>query len=193
MAASGDALAVGAVASLARPGGTVTGSTFFGRELYGKRLELLKAAMPRLTHVAVLLNPDNPTYVSELNDMEGVAKSMKVSLSRFEERQPDEFDGVFTAMAQRRVDAVVITNEAVFTANSARIADVAARRRLPSAGSKQFVEAGGLIGYDHNTLELYRRAAYFVDKILKGAKPGDLPVERPTKFELVINRASRES
>jgi len=187
MAASGNALARGLVASLARPGGNVTGSTFFGPELYGKRIELLKAAMPRLTHVAVPFDPANPALVSELNDLERVAKSMKVKMSRFEARQPDEFDGVFTMMARKRVEAVVITDESLYTANSARLADVAARRRLPSAGNKEFAEAGGLIGYAHDPRELYRRAAYFVDRILKGAKPADLPVERPTKFELVIN------
>ena len=187
MAASGNALAVGLVASLARPGGNVTGSTFFGPEVYGKRIELLKAALPRLTHVAVLFNPDNPTYALEFNAMEGVAKAMKVRLTPFEVRQPDEFDGVFTAMAQKRVDAVVITDDPLYNANATRVAGVAARRRLPSAGSKEFAEAGGLIGYGHNPRELYRRAAYFVDRILKGAKPGDLPVERPTRFDLVIN------
>ena len=188
MAVSGDAVATGLVASLARPGGNITGSTFFDPELTAKRLELLKEAMPRVAQVAALLNPDNPASIGPvLQAMQIAAKSMKVGLQQFEVLGPNEFDSAFAAMANRRVDAVAVLDDGVFLANARAIADVAAKNRLPLIGNKEFAEAGGLIGYGVNFLELWRRAAYFVDRILKGAKPGDLPVEQATKFELIIN------
>ena len=187
MPAVGDAIATGIVASLARPGGNITGSTFFGPELNAKRLEFLKEALPRITHVAVLLNPDNPGVRPNLQAMELTAKLLNVRLQRFEVRGRDEFENAFSVMAKRRVEAIAIPEHSIFVANAGLIADLAAKQRLPSAGQKEFAEAGGMIGYGANFLELYRRAGYFVDKILKGAKPGDIPVERPTKFELVIN------
>ena len=187
MAVSGDAVASGLVASLARPGGNITGSTFFVQELYAKRLELLKEAVPRITQVAVLLNPDNPASLTNIKQMEIAAKSMKVELQRFEVRGPNEFEGAFSAMAKRRVDAVEITDDPMLIVNARAIADLAAKKRLPSIGFKEYAEAGGLKAYGVNLLDMWRRAAYFVDRILKGTKPGDLPVEQPTKFELVIN------
>lgn len=183
-----DPVGDGLVASLARPGGNITGSTFFDPELTAKRLELLKEAMPRVAQVAALLNPDNPASIGPvLQAMQIAAKSMKVGLQQFEVLGPNEFDSAFAAMANRRVDAVAVLDDGVFLANARAIADVAAKNRLPLIGNKEFAEAGGLIGYGVNFLELWRRAAYFVDRILKGAKPGDLPVEQATKFELIIN------
>ena len=187
MATSADAVATGLVAGLARPEGNVTGSTYFGPELAAKRLELLKDAMPRVTKVAVLLNPDNPVNGPNLQAMVTAAKLLKLDLQQFEARGPNEFDSAFAAMAKKRVDAVTINEDAIFTSNPRAIAEFATKQRLPLIGFTEFAEAGGLLSYGVNRIEMYRRAAYFVDKILRGANPGDLPIERPTKFELVIN------
>ncbi|MGH6804295.1 MAG: ABC transporter substrate-binding protein, partial [Methyloceanibacter sp.] len=183
----GDAVATGLVASLARPGGNITGSTFFGPELSAKLLELIKEAFPRTRQVAVLLFPDNPANGPSLQAMEIAAKSLKVGLQPFEARGPKEFESAFSAMAKKRVDAVVITLGAMFQANPRAIADLAAKQRLPSIGFNEFAEAGGLFGYGANLVDLFHRAAYFVDRILKGTKPADLPVERATRFELIVN------
>jgi putative ABC transport system substrate-binding protein len=187
MAVTGDSVGTGLVASLARPGGNVTGSTVFGPEHNVKRLELLKAVMPRLARVAFLFNPDNPSRATDNKDMESAARSMKLEISYFEARQPAEFDAVFTAMAKRHAGGVVVTDDAMLNSNSRRIAETAEQKRVPSAGNTDLAEAGGLIGYGVNVSDMFRRAAYFVDKIVRGAKPGDLPVERATKFDLVIN------
>ncbi len=186
-AAVADPVALGLVASLARPGSNITGSTFFYAEIIAKRLELLKEAMPRITQVAVLMNPDNPTIGTIFHAMEIAAKPLKVALLRFEARGPNEFEGAFSAMAKKRVDAVALVEDPMFFSNAKGLADLAVKQRLPSIGFNEFAEAGGVIGYAANNLEMWRRAAYFVDKILKGAKPGDLPIEQPIKFELVIN------
>jgi putative ABC transport system substrate-binding protein len=187
MVTSGDAVAAGLVASLARPGGNVTGSTFFNPDLMAKRLELLKEAMPRITRVAVLLNPDNDSMKPILQAMEIAARLLKLDLQQFEVRGPGEFESVFSAMAKRRISALAVPEDGMFNDNPRAIADLAAKQRLPSIGFGEFAEAGGLIGYGVNFLELYRRAAYFVDKLLKGAKPDDIPVEQPTKFDMMIN------
>jgi putative ABC transport system substrate-binding protein len=187
MATSADALATGLVANLARPGGNVTGSTAFGRELSAKRLELIKEAMPRLTQVAVVFNSGNPSGRTMIQAIEITAKPLKIALQPFGVRGPDEFAGAFAAMAKKRVGAFVTVEDPMLNVNASTIADLAIRHRLTSSGSKEIAEAGGLIGYGVNSLELYRRAAYFVDKILKGAKPGDLPIEGPTTFDLVVN------
>ena len=187
MATSGDAVGTGLVASLARPGGNITGSSFFSPELMAKRLALLKEAVPRITRVAVLVNPDNPAIGQELQAMQTTATSLKVDLQQFEVRGPNEFDGAFARMANRRIDAVVIEEDSMLVANARAIADLAAKQRLPSSGFLELAEAGGLMAYGVTLPELFRRAATFVDKILKGAKPGDIPVEQPTKFEMVVN------
>ena len=187
MAASGDPVASGLVTSLARPGGNVTGSTFFSPELAAKRLELLKEAFPRTKRVAVLMHPDNPLNGPVLTAMERTTRSLKLELKQFEVRGPDEFKNAFSAMTKSRVDAVTIGQDGMLQANVRAIADLATKKRIPSTGSKEFGEAGGVIGYGVDFLELWRRAAVFVDKILKGTKPGDIPVERATRFELVIN------
>jgi putative ABC transport system substrate-binding protein len=187
MISSGDAVATGLVASLARPGGNVTGSTFFVPELMGKRLALLKELMPRTRRIAALVNTDDPSRVPVLEAMETTAASLGIELRQFQALRPGEFENAFSAMAKSRVDAVVVQEDSFLTAYAKTIADLATRKRLPSAGSTRFAEAGGQIGYGPNGPEMARRAAYFVDRILKGAKPSDLPIERPTKFDLVIN------
>jgi putative ABC transport system substrate-binding protein len=186
MVHSGDAVAAGIVASLARPGGNLTGMTYFLPELMGKRIEWLKEVIPRITQVAILVKPDNPFFGTALRSLEISAKSLDVGLQQFEVRA-DGFADAFAAMAKNSVDAVVILEDAVFVSNARAIADLAAKYRLPSAGFNEFAEAGGLIGYGVDFLEMYRRAAGFVDKILKGAKPADIPVEQATKFVAVIN------
>jgi putative ABC transport system substrate-binding protein len=187
VATSADAVASGIVESLARPGGNITGLTYFIPELNAKRLEIFKEPFPQTSHMAVLVNPDNPALVPIFQAMESTARSLKIGLQQFPARGPNDFDGAFSAMIKSRVDAVDIIEEPMFQANAGVLAGLASQKRLPSAGFKEFAEAGGLLGYGVNILGLFRRAAYFVDKILKGAKPRDIPVEQPTKFELIIN------
>jgi putative ABC transport system substrate-binding protein len=187
MVVSGDAVATGLVASLARPGGNVTGSTFFNPELSAKRLQLLKEAYPPARHVGVLLNPNNPVEAILIQAMELPAKSLKLELHPFELRSPNEFESVISTVIRARVDALAVTDDSVILANAARIAEIARSNRLPSTGFVDLAQAGGLIGYGVNLSDLWYRGAVFVDKILKGAKPADLPVQQPTKFDLVIN------
>jgi len=186
-ATTSDLVAMGLISSLARPGGNLTGSAMFGPETAAKLVELFKEAVPRITRVAVLLNPANAASGLILQAMRATAESVKLELQPFEVRGPKEFGRTFSAMAKGRVDAIVVSQDTLFGANAKEIADLAARQRLPSAGNKEFAEAGGLIGNGASNAELYRRGAYFVDRILKGAKPGDLPIEQATRFELVIN------
>jgi putative ABC transport system substrate-binding protein len=187
MAVSGDAVATGLVQSIARPGGNITGLTFFFPELNAKRLELVKEAVPRISRVGVMLNPGNPANGPVLKVMESAAGSLKLELHRFEVRGADEFENAFSAMAERGVEAVEIIDDAMLIANAPRIADFATKSRLPAIGFKEFVEGGGLMAYAVDFPVIWRRAAIFVDKILKGANPADLPVEPATKFELIIN------
>jgi putative ABC transport system substrate-binding protein len=188
MVGIGDAVATGVVASLARPGGNVTGSTDSVPQLMAKLIELLKETIPRTRRVALLVNPDNFQLGSPTaKAMEIAARSLNVELQTFDARRPNEFESAFSRMAKSRVDAVVVTSDVLLNFNVLALADLAAKKRLPSAGIKALAEAGGLIGYGLNFPEMDRRAAYFVDKILKGAKPEDLPVQQPTKFDLVIN------
>jgi len=188
MATVGDPVGQGLVAGLARPGGNVTGSTGINPETYAKRLELLHDAFPRARKVAVLFNLDNPSGIKAIvQTMEGTAAALKLELQQFGVRGPDEFDSAFAAMAKQRVDAVVVGDDAVLTANAKAIANLATKMRLPSIGLSEFAEAGGLMAYGANRVESFRRVAYFVDKIFKGAKPGDLPVEQAAKFEVILN------
>ena len=185
---SSDAVATGLVTSLSHPGGNITGSSFFGPELMAKRLQLLKEAAPRIARVAVLLNPALSASPLILRAMKAAAKSLKLSLQALEVRAPKEFDSVFATMAKSRIDALVIHTDTLFASNHKTIADLAKSARLPSAGGyKEFAEAGGLISYGPNLLETYRRTAYFIDRIIKGSKPGDIPVEQSSKFETVVN------
>jgi putative ABC transport system substrate-binding protein len=164
MAISGDALATGLVTSLARPEANVTGSTFFIPQLNAKRLELVKEVCPYVARVAALSNPNNPVSKPIIPAMQA-----------------------FASMAKRGVDAVVITEDGEFAASFGTIATLAVANKLATIGAQEYAKAGGLIGYGVDLLGLYRRAAYFIDKILKGSKPADLPIEQPTRFELVIN------
>jgi putative ABC transport system substrate-binding protein len=187
MVHSGDAVAAGIVASLARPGGNLTGSTYFLPELMAKRLELLKDAVPRISKVAILVKPDNPFFAPAIRALEAAADALKIRLQQFEAGAPSEFEAAFSAMSKSRVDAVVILEDAVFVAHVKTIAELAAKHRLPTAGFQELATAGGLIGYGVDFLEMYRRAAVFVDKILRGTKPADIPVEQASKFDLLIN------
>ena len=187
IASTGDAVASRLVVSLAKPGGNITGSTFFLPELMAKRLEILKDALPRLTHVAVLLYSDSGTTRAIDRAIVPAAKSLKLSLHRFDILKPEELDNAFVAMAKQRIGGVVVHEHPRFIANLQKIADLAAKHHIAAIGNGELAEAGGLIGYGANLIALYRRAGYFVDRILKGTKPADLPVEQPTTFEFVVN------
>ena len=182
-----DAVGSGIVASLARPGGNITGDTFFVPELAAKRLELLKDAFPRLRRVAVLTNPDNAATGHALKAMDIAAKELNVVLLQFNVRSPADFDGAFATMAKEKADALAVIEDIVLIQIHKRITESAVKQRLPSIGFVEYADAGGLFGYGPNNVALYRRAAVFVDKILKGARPADIPIERPTTFEFAIN------
>jgi putative ABC transport system substrate-binding protein len=184
-----DPVEVGIIESLARPGGNVTGLTTLTRELGGKRLELLKEAVPQVARVAILHDPANSAHRYELKEvLPGAARALKLTLQPWEVRGSDNFDKVFAAMANQRPDGLYALGGPLMIANRQRIADFARKNRLPSTdGNRASVDAGGLMYYGADQADSYRRVAYFVDRILKGAKPGDLPVEQPTKFEFVIN------
>ena len=184
-----DPVETGLVESLARPGGNVTGITILNRELGGKRLELLKEAVPKLARVAVLYDPV-PGSVIELKEvLPVVARALQLTIQPWEIRGTDDFDRVFAAMGKQRPDGLNVSSAGlVMNANRKRIVGFALKSRLPSMYSlREFVDAGGLMSYGADIADSYRRVAYYVDRILKGAKPADLPVEQPTKFDLVIN------
>jgi putative ABC transport system substrate-binding protein len=186
--AASDLLAFGLVESLARPGGNLTGLSFFNAELTAKRLELLKELAPSLAKAAVLLNPNNRSGNELiLRALEPTAKALKVELLTFEARGPGDFEGVFAAMVSQRIGAAVLHEDPMLNANSKAIVDIIAKHHLPTCGFPEFVSAGGLMAYGINLPEMDRRAAVFVDKILKGAKPANLPVERATKFTTIVN------
>jgi putative ABC transport system substrate-binding protein len=187
MVASGDALATGLISSLATPGGNITGSTFFGKELMLKRLELLKDAIPGIKQVAVLVNPENHTTESNMRAMNDAAKSLKLKLYRINVRREPDVAAAFHTMSNRNVEAVAVFEDAVLYANAKAIADLALHQRVPAIGFPEFANNGGLIGYGANFSELFRRAGYFVDRLLKGDSPANIPVERPTTFDLVVN------
>jgi putative ABC transport system substrate-binding protein len=183
-----DPVVAGLVESLARPGGNVTGITDLTRELGSKRLELLKEAVPKLTRVAVLYESANPGSLRELKEiLPAAARALKLTVRSWEIPDADGFENVFAALNKERPDGLYVTTSPLMTANVKRSAGFALKSRLPSVGSNTYVDAGGLMSYDPNIPDSQRRVAVYVDKILKGTKPGDLPVEQPTKFELVIN------
>lgn len=181
-----DPVALGVVSGLSRPGGNVTGLATFP-ELPAKRLELLREAVPRIARVGVLGNSANPPRKTTSEAMRVTAKSLKLELQAFDVRSPEEFGGAFAAMVKGRIDAVWVSGDTLFQAHWKEIANLAVKQRLPTVGRKEFAQAGGLIGYSQDDVALYRRGAYFVDRILKGARAADLSVELPTRFELVIN------
>jgi putative tryptophan/tyrosine transport system substrate-binding protein len=189
MADGSDPVEAGLVESLARPGGNVTGITTFARELGGKRLELLKEAVPKVARVAVLYNPANRAQTIVVKEILPVAaRALKLSIQPWEIRAADDFEKVFAATGKQRPDALYVTGGAQMNNNQKKIVDLALKSRLPSMYvNREYVDAGGLMSYGADIADSYRRVAYYVDKILKGAKPADLPVEQPKKFELVIN------
>lgn len=183
-----DPVESGLVASLARPGGNITGLTSLSADLSRKQLELLKEMVPRLERVAVLWNPANPWHATGVKYVEVAARALGVRLQIRGVREPDEFDAAFAAMARERAGAVLSLPDPLTFLHRARLADLAARHRLPSMnGLSEYTEAGGLVSYWPNSAEMFRRAASYVHRILTGTRPGDLPIEQPTKFELVIN------
>jgi putative ABC transport system substrate-binding protein len=189
MAADDSPVEDGFVVSLRRPGTNITGLTTLSRELNGKRLALLKEAIPRIARVAVLSNPANRSSGPGLSTTKAAAQSMGLQLVPIEVRGPDEFESAFSAIAKARAQALILGHQdPIFHVHAQRIAGLALKRRLPAVFYlKDFAEHGGLISYAPSYTDMFRRAAVYVDKILKGARPGELPIEQPTKFELVIN------
>ena len=184
-----DPVAAGYIDSLARPGGNITGVTRLTRELSGKRLELLTEVVPKISRVGALWDPNSQISMPTVfKDYETAARALKIQLQSLEIRGTNDFEGAFRAAAKGRGQALIVIRNPLHTRQQKQIADLAIKNRLPSMNeTHNFVEAGGLMSYSANEDERFRRAAYYVDRILKGAKPADLPVEQPTKFELVIN------
>jgi putative ABC transport system substrate-binding protein len=183
-----DAVGSGLVASLARPGGNITGLTAIAPDLAGKRLELIREAVPKTTRVAVLWDGGRPANIAVLKEIEAAARAFGVQVQSLEARAAADFAGAFRAATQERANALIVPAGNLLFSHRQQIASLAIRSRLPSIyDSEEFVDAGGLMSYGPSLVDLCRRAATYVDKILKGAKPADLPVEQPIKFELVIN------
>jgi len=183
-----DPVGSGLVASLSWPGGNITGFTNLNNELSAKRLELLKETLPKVSRVAVLSNPTDPNSVPELKEVQAFARRLRLQLQFFESKDANNFDVITNALAKTRVGALFVVTSQMFFGNRARLVEMAAKSRLPAIfWNSAFVDAGGLMSYGTNLPDQYQRAAIYVDKILKGAKPTDLPVEQPTKFEFVIN------
>src|ERR1700687_4177043 len=184
-----DPVETGLVASLSRPRGNITGTTFTaGPEIFGTQLQILKEAIPHASRVAILSNPADSSFALQVRDVEATARSLRIRLQHVEARGPEEFDRAFAAMARERADALLVGGTSTFLAHRTRLAELALKGRLPTMYSfRESVEAGGLMAYAVNMADFVGRAAVYVDKILKGAKPADLPVEQPTRFELVIN------
>ena len=189
MSNASDPVAAGLVASLGRPGENITGlSTAAGPEIYGKHLELLKEIVPKLTRVAILSNPANQFSALALREMEETARAFKFSVQKLDVPNPDEFDTAFAAAIKKHANALLVVEDPMFFGERTRLANLAAKSRLPAIyGILEYVEVGGLMAYAAERTDMFRRAATYVDKIFKGAKPADLPVEQPKKFEFVIN------
>jgi len=188
MVMGGDPVASGLVASLARPGGNLTGVTALYQELSAKRLDLLKEAVPGVTRVAVLSNPAFPDSGPSVKGVESAARALGVQLRVLPVRDPTEFEKAFAAMRSERARALMVLPDIMFNTHRRRIVELTAKSRLPAIyGLREFVDAGGLMFYGAPLPDMWRRAAYYVDRILKGAKPADLPVEQPMRFEMVIN------
>jgi putative ABC transport system substrate-binding protein len=188
MTGSGDPVGSGLVVSLARPGGNVTGLAVLSTEIVGKQLELLKETVPKVSRVAILWNPTNPPHRRALGAAKIAAHSLGIQLHALEAQRPDDLERAFAAMTRERAGALLVLRDGMFLLHSKRIVDLAAKSRLPAMSEgKDELANGGLMAYGPSLSDSFRRAATYVDKILKGAKPADLPVEQPTKFELVIN------
>jgi putative ABC transport system substrate-binding protein len=183
-----DPVAAGFVASLARPGGTITGLSFMSLEVVGKQMELLREVVPKISRLAVLWNPANPGSRPQLRQAELAARTLGMRLQLVKAQTPSEIDRAFDAMTRESADAFLVLVDPILHRQQPHIVNLAAKSRLPAIYPfRQNVEAGGLMAYGADLLDLYRRAATYVDRILKGARPGDLPIEQPTKFELVVN------
>jgi putative ABC transport system substrate-binding protein len=188
MVTTGDPVASGLIGSLARPGGNVTGVTALGRELSVKRLSLLKETVAGVARVAVLSNPANPEDGPMVKSLEVAARSLGLQLRVIDVRDPTEFENAFATITKERAGAIMVLTDSMFYTHSRRIVELAAKSRLPTTyGVRQYVDDGGLMFYGATLADMYYRAATYVDKILKGAKPADLPVEQPTKFDFVVN------
>jgi putative ABC transport system substrate-binding protein len=184
----GDAVGVGLVASLARPGGNVTGSTFLSEETVGKLLQLLKEVVPRASRVATVFNPNNPVYAPMLKDLEAMGRQLRLQVLRLGVQGPGDVEAVFDAVKRERLDGLVVMRDFVLITHRDRIVELAAKHRLPVMyGMREFVAAGGLMSFEPSLSELYHRAAGLVHKVLKGASPAELPVEQSSRFELVVN------
>jgi putative ABC transport system substrate-binding protein len=184
-----DPVGLGLVASMRRPGGNITGTTSTpSPELFGKQLQILKETIPHATRMAMLLNPADLAFGTQVKEVEAAAGVMHIRLQRAEAHGPEEFVGAFAAMTRERAEALLVANDTTLLVNRSRVAELALKSRLPTMNYyREMVEAGGLMAYAVNMSDFIARAAAYVDKILKGAKPADLPVEQPTKFELIIN------
>jgi len=192
-ATSGDPVGT-LVASIARPGGNITGLSLVGPELVARQLQLLKEAVPKASRVAVLANPDNPYTLTMVKEVETAARSLRVRTHFVESRGGVATDAAFDAMAKERSNALLVLFDPILTGQRTRITELANKHRLPSMyPHREYAEVGGLMAYGASLTDLYRRAATYVDKILKGARPADLPVEQPTKFELVVNLGTAKS
>ena len=186
--ATGDPVATGLVASLARPGGNITGLSVMGPGLSGKRLALLKETVAGISRAAVLANFGDPIAAPQVTDMEHAARALGIHLRAYDVRTPEALPGAFAAAVRDGAEGVLVTIESIFLGQRTRVVELAARHRLPAVyPHREFVDSGGLIAYGPNLASLFQRAATYVDKILKGAKPGDLPIEQPTGFELVLS------
>lgn len=188
VAVSGDPVETGLVASLARPGGNVTGFAILTTDLEAKKLELLREAIPGVSRIGVLWNPDNPVWASAWKELPSAAQSVGLKLQSLEVRDPGEFEQVFASASSQHAGALLVVQERLFVSHRQRIVELAARKRLPAMyGESQFVEAGGLMSYGASLPDMLRRSAVYVDKILKGTQAAELPVEQAMKFEMMIN------
>ena len=188
IANTSDAVRSGFVESLARPGGNVTGLTSVGAEIKGKQLEVLKEVLPKLSRVGFLWSPTSPNASDNLKATEAAARSLRIAIESLEAKEPHDIEAAFQTATKKRAEAILMDGGGFFAFHQKRLLEVAAKSRLPTMHANvRFVEAGGLMTYANDRNEQYRRAGEYVDKILRGAKPADLPVERPKKFELAIN------
>jgi len=194
MAANGDPIGVGLVPNLARPGGNVTGLSSVTTELGGKRLELLREALPTVSHVALLWNPTNPAARNDWREADAAARALGLMPVSLEVRKSEDFGPAFETARKQRANVMVVILGGLIQNHQRQIVDLARRHRLPDVyASREFADVGGLLSYGVSYPDLYRRAAIYIDKVFKGARPGDLPIEQPTKFELVINARTAKS